>query len=121
MRKQEDLENLIIYRKYVDLIMYVNHIVKKYPKHERYSLVNDTKEALYDGLKGVMKAQKEFDKNQRLHYLADLDVSLKIQKVLIRVAYKNQYINVNNYAAWSNKLTNISNLLGAWIKSCQRQ
>ncbi len=26
-----------------------------------------------------------------------------------------------NYTAWSKKITNIGNLLGGWIKSCQKR
>jgi len=39
-------------------------------------------------------------------------------KVLIRGSYKANYITVQNYRAWSNKLTNVGNLLGGWINAC---
>ena len=42
-------------------------------------------------------------------------------KVLIRLYYKNKYINKRNYASWSKKITNIGNLLGGWINSCLKQ
>ena len=50
-----------------------------------------------------------------------LDVDLKVLKVLVRVSYKNKYINIKNYTAWSKKITNIGNLLGGWINSCLKQ
>ena len=53
--------------------------------------------------------------------LNNLDTDLKMLKVLIRLSYKNKYINKRNYAVWSKKIFNISNLLGAWIKSCLKQ
>jgi len=117
----DDLEKLQIYHKYIELIYYVNTLTKKYPKHERFALVSETKTVLYEGMKCVMFAQKEFNKSNRLKILNDLDVNLKLQKVFIRMAYKNEYISSQNYSAWSKKTTNVSNLLGGWIKSCLSQ
>jgi hypothetical protein len=117
----DDLEKMIIYRKYVELIYYVNQLIQKYPKHERFALVSDTKDVLYEGLKCVMYAQKEFNKSSRLKILSDLDVNLKLQKVFVRIAFKSEYISSQNYGAWSRKITDVSNLLGGWIKSCQLQ
>jgi hypothetical protein len=114
----DDLEKFLIYRKYVDLVYYANNILIKYPKHERFALVNETKDVVYEGLKCIMYAQKEFSKTNRLKILNDLDVNLKLQKVFIRIAFKNKYISSQNYSAWSNKISEVGNLLGGWIKSC---
>ena len=114
----DDLEALVIYKQYVELIYYTLSILLKYPKSERFSLAQDIKNTTYDGLKDIIYAQKEFDKKKRLAYLNELDASLKIIKVLIRVSHKKKYINSKNYTVWSKKLTNISNLNGGWIRSC---
>ena len=39
--------NLLIYQKYMDLIYYSNDIVRKYPKSERFALVEEIKHAIY--------------------------------------------------------------------------
>ena len=41
--------------------------------------------------------------------------------MLIRISYKRKYINVYNYESWSRKITNVSNLMGGWIRSCLKQ
>ncbi len=69
----------------------------------------------------IIKAQKEKDKIKRVNILSNLDINLKMIKVLIRVSKKRKYINSKNYEAWSKKIANISNLLGGWIKSCVKQ
>ena len=69
-------------------------------------------------MKKIILAQKEYNHSKRLTILNELDVDLKILKVLIRVSYKQKYINTKNYSAWSKKIFNIANLLGCWIKSC---
>lgn len=115
-----DLEGLMIYKQYLELIYYTENITIKYPKSEKLSLVSSIKNNTYTGMKKIITAQKEHNKNNRLIILNDLDTDLKMLKVLIRISYKNKYINSKNYYAWSKKLFNISNLLGGWIKSCVR-
>lgn len=113
------LDELTIYQKYIDLIYYTNKLIIKYPKNERYNLVNEIKNITYNGIKLIIEAQK--DKNNRIKILNKLDINLKYLIVLIRVSYKNKYISIKNYNAWSYKITIINNLMIGWIKSCQKQ
>ena len=116
-----DLESLIIYKQYMELIYYTEKITLKYPKSEKLSLVSNIKNNTYHGMKNIILAQKEYNKSRRIMILNNLDTDLKMLKVLIRISYKNKYISSKNYASWSKKIFNISNLLGAWIKSCLKQ
>lgn len=113
--------SLIIYQKYLDLIYYTNDIVKKYPKHERFALVQETKSVLYEGVRYLVYAQNETDKIIRLNELKKLNATLSILKLHIRLANKYTYISLKNYESWSNKITDVCNLLGAWIKSCAKK
>lgn len=116
-----ELERLMIYKQYVELIYYTETILKKYPKTEKFSLVQTIKNTTYSGIKKIIESQNEYDKTIRIKILKSLDTDLKFLKVLIRVSYKNKYITVKNYTAWSKKITNIGNLLGGWINSCLKQ
>lgn len=116
-----DLEELMIYKQYLELIYYTEKITIKYPKSEKLSLVSNIKNTTYNGMKKIIIAQKEYNKSKRISILNELDIELKMLKVLVRVSYKNKYINSKNYASWSKKIFNISNLLGGWINSCLKQ
>lgn len=116
-----EVEELMIYKQYVELIFYTNMILKKYPKSERYSLVTDIKNKTNDGLEAILCCYKSYDRIEKLKYLNMLDVKLKFLKVMIRVSFKNKYISVKNYDAWSRKITNISNLMGGWMRTCRKQ
>ena len=85
-----DLEKLIIYKQYVELIYYTENITIKYPKNEKFSLVATIKNNTYDGMKKIILAQKEFNHSKRLIILNELDTDLKMLKVLIRVSYKSK-------------------------------
>ena len=47
-----------------------------------------------------------------LNYLNQLDVNLKMLKVLVRVSYKKKYINIRNYESWCRKLNTVGTFLG---------
>lgn len=113
--------NLKIYQKYLELIYYSNDIVRKYPKCENFSLVKEIKNSLYIGLRNLMYAIKSFQKQDKLNYLNELDINLNLLKVQTRLSYKYRYITVQNYETWSTLITDICNMLGAWISSCLKR
>ncbi len=115
---KKNVEDLIIYKQFLELIYYMENICEKYPKSEKNSLVSTIKNVTYESLKDVIKAFKVYEKDNKLKYLNDLDSNLKFLKVLIRISYRKKYINKKNYEAWSRKIANIGNLLGGWILSC---
>lgn len=115
------VEDTRMYHIYLDFIIYIELITEKYPNNVKVALVARIKESLYDGLKNILCAYKAFDKKDKLQYLNELDINLKMLKVFSRISYKKKYINVRNYEAWSRKINNICVLLGGWINSCLKQ
>ena len=118
---KKDVSELIIYKEYLTLIYYTEMITEKYPKCEKLSLVTTIKNDTYLGMEKVLLAYKYYDVKDKLKCLNELDVGLKMLKVLIRVSHKRKYINSKNYEAWSKKINNIGNLLGGWINLCLKQ
>ena len=81
-------DETIIYQKYLDLIYYSNDLVRKYPKSERFVLVEEIKRTLYSGLRLLVYALKIYNKQEKLKYLNELDACLKILQVHIRIYFK---------------------------------
>lgn len=115
------VEDLIIYKEYLELIYYTEMILEKYPKCERFAIVTTLKNTTYEGMKYILNAFKEYTREEKLKCLGRLDTDLKMLKVLVRISHKRRYISSKNYTAWSKKIANIGNLLGGWMKSCQKQ
>ena len=113
--------NLEIYQKYMEIIYYTNDLVRKFPKSETFALVKEIKNSMYSGLKNLMYAIKTYKTQDKLKYLNELDINLSLFKVFIRLSYKYKYISTQNYNTWSNHITNICNMLGGWINSCQKR
>ena len=116
-----NVEDLLIYKQYIELMHYTHSILLKFPKVERFSLVEDIKTHTYTGLELVIRSYKSYKKEDKLKHLSELDIKLKLIKVFIRISYKNKYISAKNYSAWCKKIANICNLMGGWMKSCQKQ
>jgi len=116
-----NIEELKIYKQYVELIYYTEMILAKFPKSERFALSTQIKNATYDGLRKVIECYKAYDGKEKIHALHQLDVNLKMLKVMIRVSKRKKYINVKNYTAWVKKITNITNLMAGWMKTCAKQ
>lgn len=116
-----ELEDLMIYKQYLELMSYMDIILLKFPKIERNGLISTIKKDLYDGMRYVIEFQKEKDNSKKITYLNKVDTNLKMIAVLMRLALRKKYINGRNYEAYSKKVFNISNLLGAHIKKCLRR
>lgn len=116
----KNLDDLMIYKQCMELIYYTERITQKYPKSEKSALVANIKTITYKCMEDIIKAQKEYNYDNRMDVLNDMDIKLKMLKVFVRISYKDKYINGKNYEAWSLKINNICNLLGGWIKSCQK-
>lgn len=113
--------NLEIYQKYSELIDYTYNLVKKYPKYETFVLVQEIKCNMISGLKNLMYAIKIYNIHRKLDYLNEFDINLSLFKFYIRLSYKYQYISLQNYQTWSKLITDICNMLGGWINSCQKK
>lgn len=113
--------NLQIYKNYMSLISYSNDLIRKFPKAEKFALVQEIKQSLYQGLRFLMYAIKIYQKQEKLKYLNSFDVEIRLLKIHIRLAYKYKYITLQNYATWSEQITNICNMLGGWINSCVKK
>ena len=106
------LEDLLLYKIYVDLMYYSYNLVIKYPKSEKLGIVSDIKNNLYLGLNNIIY----YHKSNKKIYLDYLDNNLKVLLVLIRISYKMKYISNKNYLAFSKKINNINKLIKGLIR-----
>ena len=121
MNQNNSAEQLKIYQKYLELIYYSNNIVRKYPKSEKFALVQEIKHSNYVGLRNLMYAIKTYQKNEKLKFLNEFVINLNLLKIQIRLSHKYHYISTQNYEYWCRLITDICNMLGGWISSCLKR
>ena len=110
-----------IYQKYFAYVRYSTHLLRKYPKFETFSLVKDIRTEIYDNYKRIYCCLSTKDKQYILKTLRQIDISLNFLKLLIRLSYKEEYISLNNYEAWSKSTDELCRIIGAWIKNAKKK
>ena len=63
MNHKEDtktVEDLVIYKQFIELIYYTESILMKFPKCERFALASTIKNTTYEGMRYVLNAFKEY-------------------------------------------------------------
>ena len=111
---------LITYEKMNNLICYSRNLLVKFPKSERFDLCVDIKNTLYESLKNIIFAWKEYKNEEKLKYLKKIDIDLVFLKSLILLSYKCKYITQKNFMVWNENVSEIGKLIGGWIKTCQK-
>lgn len=106
-------ENLIIYEKTYQLILWLHPTVSKFPKSQRFALGQHIENRALDFLSGIIVANAEWDK---LPTLRRMNVTLDILRMSIRLAKDLSFIRVRQYAFAAERVNEIGMMLGGWIK-----
>ncbi|NPV89832.1 MAG: diversity-generating retroelement protein Avd [Firmicutes bacterium] len=110
------MEQLKIYQKIYDMIVYGNNCLLQFPRSERYALATEIKKSMYTLLRLAIAANKRYYKKTTLQ---EMDVELETLKTFIRVASdpKFKYLGLKQYENWSKMLSEIGRMLGGWMKA----
>jgi len=106
------VENLTLYQKVYDLILYSFPIINQFPKSQKYVLGQQMENSMVTLLKMIVAANLERDK---MLSLKKIDSELQVLKSLVRLSKDLKFINLKRYQVFSIKLTEIGKILGGWI------
>jgi len=109
------IQNLIIFQKVYDLILWLYPTVNKFPKSQRFVLGQQIEATVLEILKKVIEANAEINK---LPYLKKISVELDKLRILTRLSKDLKFISINQYQFASEKSNEIGKVLGGWMKSC---
>jgi four helix bundle protein len=109
------LEDLKIYQKVYDLILYAFPIINRFPKNQRFVLGQQLENSMINIVGLIVEANSKRNKGQ---ILRDIDIELQKLKTLIRLAKDLAFISIKRYKIFAEKLMEIGRLLGGWMKSC---
>ena len=108
------MEELKIYQKHYDLILYAFPIINRFPKAQRFVLGQQIQNCLLDIAKLIVQANKQRGK---LPTLAEIDIELEKLRLLIRLAKDLRLLAMKQYGLIAERIDEIGRLLGDWIKS----
>jgi four helix bundle protein len=111
------LNELTVYQKHYDLILYAFPIIAQYPRNARFTLGQETQMCMLGIARLIVRANAERDRRRRLDILWSIDRGLQELRLLTRLAKDMKMISVRRYGNISARVTEVGRLVGGWIKS----
>ena len=91
MEKKTRKENeLTLIPKAERYMQYMIELILKIPRTEKFSIGTEYKNSMYKMLENIMYLNKINASNSRLVLINKIDADLGVQRILLRIMYKNQ-------------------------------
>ena len=116
-------------RKFIDFARQMNLYLNHFPKHEKYGLSLQIRNAAYDVYGYVVESQKRYHKKTSL---TNLDIRHEQLRMLVRLAFELGYFEFDNgergagcpeqlavkrYTALSSMIDELGRMIGGWLNS----
>lgn len=111
------LQDLVIFEKVYQLVLWLYPTIQKFPKSQRFVLGQQIENTALDILRGIIRANAEPDK---LPLLKSASVDLDTLRILLRLAKDLKFLSIRQYAFAAELVNEVGKLLGGWIKSNAR-
>lgn len=112
MNKSNELQLIPKYESYME---YMLQIILKMPRTEKFNIGNEFKNVMYQMLENILYINK-LEINKRLHYLNLMDAQLNTQRIMIRIMYKNKWIDEKKFHVSIEMLYEIGKIVGGLVK-----
>ncbi len=108
-----EMNQLIIYQKLYDMMVYSFPIISRFPKDQRFVLGQQIQNQMLDISKMIVHANKLRQKKGKLY---EIDIELEKLRVLIRMAKDLGFLTTGKYGHHCERIEEIGRLLGGWLK-----
>ena len=109
-------QELIIYQKHYDLMVYSFPIIGRFPANQRCVLGQQIENAMLMIGMMIVHANKLKQKKAKLF---EIDIELEKLRLLIRLSKDLNMMSIVKYGHHCERLNEIGKLLGGWIKSAE--
>jgi len=111
------LDDLIIYQKTYDFMLWLHPVINKFPKSQRFVLGQRIELKTLDLIRSMIVANALRDKSATLQRAS---VELDELRILIRLSKDLHFINIKQYGVAAEKMNEIGRLLSGWINKFAR-
>ena len=115
MYNKKDNEELKLIPTCEKYIQYMLEILLKLPRIEKFNIGNEYKKVMYETLENIHYLQK-IHISKWLYYLNKIDAELNIQRVFLRIMYKNRWIDCKKFNTAISLIGEIGKIIGGLIK-----
>jgi hypothetical protein len=105
------LDDLIIYQKTYDFILWLHPVVNKFPKSQRFVLGQRIENKTLDLIHSMIVGNALRDKSATLQQAS---VELDELRILIRLSKDLHFVNVKQYGVAAEKINEMGRLLSGW-------
>ena len=118
MSKEEKENKLKLIPKAEMYVEYIINLIIKLPRIEKFSIGTEYKQSLYKMLEEIMYLNKisKKDFSYVINILNKIDSLLMVQRIYLRIMYKNKWIDKNKYLVAMRLIYEIGKILGGLIK-----
>lgn len=112
----QEIHDAPVFQKSYDLYKGLHGLISKYPKGDRFSLGEKTKEQILELIEAITKAghaKKEWKTPQ----IEQAIVKLELIKIFVRLGYDTHCLNEKQYVVIQERIQEIGRMLGGWKRS----
>ena len=111
----ETKKELMLIPKSEKYIQYMIETIMKLPRTEKYSIGNEYKKSMYKMLENILILSKISD-TERLNYINKIDAQLNAQRILLRIMYKNKWIDQKKFNYIIEMIYELGKIIGGLLK-----
>ena len=111
----ETKKELVLIPKSEKYIQYMIEIIMKLPRTEKYSIGTEYKNSMYEMLEYILMITK-IDQSERLNYINKIDAKLNAQRILLRIMYKNNWIDKRRFDYIMDMIYEMGKIIGGLLK-----
>ena len=116
MEKQNKKENeLTLIPKAERYIQYMLEVIMKIPRTEKFSIGTEYKNSMYKMLENILYLNK-VEIKERLNITNIIDADLNVQRILLRIMYKNAWLDKKKFDYAMSLIYEIGKIVGGLIK-----
>lgn len=101
--KENENQTLQLIPKTTNYIEYMLDVIMKLPRTEKFNIGNEYKQSMYKMLEYVIYLQK-IDKYKKQELLNKIDCELNIQRIFLRLMYKEHWVDNKKFKVSMEKL-----------------
>ncbi len=107
------IQDLIIFQKFYDFILWFYPVINKFPKKQRFVLGQQIQNEMIEILANMIEANFAIQKQP---LLKTMSVNLDKLRILIRLSKDLHFISLRQYKLAAEKLNEVGRLLSGWMK-----
>ena len=96
-------------------IQYMLEVIMKLPRTEKFSIGNEYKQSMYKMLENILMLSKVID-TEKINYINVIDAQLNVQRILLRIMYKNKWIDEKKFNYVIELIYELGNIIGGLLK-----